>query len=440
MYHAPEAIALFDTTAADELARILEAYKAKHTTQNRKPTTKPKRASRFVHRYIRVNELSRRVGIELTFMPGGLYPDERHHIRDFTGPLQGCFTKRAKAAGIQTNNIGVDPDCVEVSTRKMGTRRSLTRTVGKLWDIAESLGMVGQYEWHGGGGAHVHVDFTKETEKMRWDGWDMSKSQTLKCLLLDATSRPYINYAFANPGDTENTYHSACFLVDDEDETPEVQMVRTIECYNDTMQTAFEWRDTARQYLKYIRDRRARWPTIAERKEEREQGCVYGDEYRYAKHCYKDCLAEAQRYKVAYNEVKAKYDAEQANPTAKPPRNRDEDFARLQKMGKRYGITPRKGYGTVEFRIFQAPNDRAEHELHVDFALAYIEYCEWQAKTGAIPQATYRTKGELLAEWPLERCKSEFIKFCKLIGLDARKYKRYLANMERRFALGEKYL
>jgi hypothetical protein len=267
----------------------------------------------------------------------------------------------------------------------------------------------------------------------------LSKSQTLKYLLLDATSRPYINYAFANPGDTSNTYHTACLL--QEDDSPKQRMEYAVTCYNDAMAKVYEWRVDAVRYLRKIQSQkgRRRWPTIADRKEERENGGVYGDDYRYAKWRINDYMAEAYAAKARYAEAKEQYDAEQAKPKA--PRNRDKDFLRLLgNMGKNYGITPRRTYGTVEFRIFQAPESREEHELHVDFALAYVEWCEWQAKTGAMPLATYRTKEELLTEWPLERCKAEFIKFCKTIGLKASQYKRYLSNMEHRFALGAEYL
>ena len=406
--------------------------------RNRKPTTKPGRNKRFKHVYVDVEDLGRTVGIEFTFTPGGFTREEgmETNIDSLAGALRPAFRKRLLEAypKIKLTDKGVttDPGVIEIPSAKTSSRKEIKRVAQVMHKVAASLHMVGHTDWHGGGGAHVHVDVKAVSKEDSWGDIrvNFATSPTMKALLLDATNRPYIYWAFANPGDNNNTKHTASMLTSTTRDIPK----RTDLEYNvaNAREDLNYGRSTGRDYMR-------RYTMTAKAYMLRSEW-TRREAIKYVLEMYRNDEGKTiRRYKRQLRAAQAKLAAfVEPEPTK---RDGDQDYAHLlSHIGKSYGIAPRSCFGTAEFRIFQAPNNPAEHELHINFALAYVEWAEAQAKVNKYAEAACMTAAQVTEAWQLDRCKKEFSKFCGMIGLKSNRYKRYLANMERRFSLGPMYL
>jgi hypothetical protein len=426
--------------ALDELNKILAAYKAKHTTQNRKPTTKPKRAKKFRHVYVQAHELQRKVGIEYTFMAGMFSAEDWEQMQkvdrygsetimdNYAAAMYSLFKIKLARAKVKTSKVTRDPACIEAPSIKMGTRRQVRRTSKAMHKIAGELGMCGHTDWHGGGGAHVHVNMGSKSQTV----WD---NPVTAAVLLDAMNRPYINWAFANPGDTHNTSHTAlCWHKAQNESKRRVRSIPVVE-------------SELTEYRRMIESQRATYIEWNERYRRDMFGNVGGFRvHNYANKRENVCRSlhhdegyTLRRYRLTAYKLTKELAALRAAPTEAPAYTAAQymKWAR-DNVGKTYGITPRGGYNTLEFRIFQAPNRWQEHERQVDFALAYIHWCECQAKVGKVPQpVTYKDNSEVITAWPLDKCKTEFVKFLRMIGLNPKHYRGCLTNMELRFKLAE---
>lgn len=454
MYHNPEAVALFDTVANDELARILEAYKAKHTTANRKPTTKPGRPKRFKHIYIKAHNLSYAIGIEYTFIGAcvalepGMTPRMLENMAGkYAEAMKPLFGAKASQRKLPLLHTAMDPGCVESPSKKLRTRRQLRKLSKSMHEIASELGMQGHTEYHGGGGAHIHIGARRKSDMHVMD------NPAVQHMLLDAMHRPYIQWAFTNPGDTENTsilsglalqaynQHSSS-----RNQKPTREQLQT--AVDDAMRYVADCREQYVHYAEvYRKDINASYPSRKPAwRRARQQTTLCGDEGYSLRHGFRQ-LIKARKALAAWVEP-----AHGPQPFI----TREQALGYMRDaMGKKYGITPRNEKGTVEFRMFQAPNRWQDHEKHADFALAYLEWSEAQAKAGYMPAPyVYPIKavvndawsGAMQAQpdhaafaayWTLERCKREFLRFCGTIGLTPSHYKPFLKRLETRFKLAE---
>lgn len=398
--------------------QLLLTYRPR-TTRNRKPTTKPRRAKRFKHVYISVNELGRHVGCEFTFIPGGFTKEEAPCMDSLARGLVRPFKTRLDPLKVKTyKGVTCDPQCIEVPISKTNKRKAFRHAATSLHAVAKSLGMVGHTDWHGGGGAHIHIGM-KTGPATGWKGAPLI-DPALKVLLLDATNRPYINWAFSNPADMDNTRTTATLLrkMGDEVKTLEQLHAEREQILKDINMQLVAYVKYAEHYRQYAA-KRDTWDYAKRRAYVCQE--LRNDEGRYLMRYRKKLIALNKQIK-AYVPATTTVCPEEAY-----------NFL-LSYMDKSYGITPRQDKGTLEFRIFQAPNDPKEHDLHLNFALAYVEWAEAQAKVGKVPQPVIMTAAELKA-YPLDKAKKQFIKFVGMIGLKTRPYRRYLKNMERRYAL-----
>ncbi|MES2704812.1 MAG: hypothetical protein V4649_19385 [Bacteroidota bacterium] len=402
------------------------AEKPKGTTRNRKADTKPKATKRFRHVYVPAHDLGRSVGLEVTFIAGGFTKDEAPNMDSLAAGLAPVVKYRAtkdcpKRIVKLFGTFHRDPACVEVSTAKIKTRKDFRAVTTRLHTVARGLGMVGHTDWHGGGGGHIHVGMTGLATSA-WDNFTRFKeSAETKALLLDATNRPYINWAFGNPGDTDNTkstyttLHSRLAVK----KATREQLVDRVE------------REAAN--LAAHKDNLARWAQLYRDSSHavrlRTTDYAAGRAYVMEQLRYDESRGVIRAYKTYIAARKALAAYVEPEPVTVDKNKAYEVL--LTTMAKEYGITPR-GYGTIEFRIFQAPNNAAEHELHLDFALAYVEWAAAQAKAGkfAVP-----SMAEQIGEWTYEQAAKKFLDFVSMIGLDRSKYKRFLKNLARRFEL-----
>ncbi len=400
---------------------------------NRKPTTKPRRAKRFKHVYVDVEDLGRHVGVEFTFIAGG-YDKDEVNMDTMAGALRPAFAKRLLARKVQTKKVTLDPQCIEAPSEKIKSRKEFRTVARHMHEVAASLGMVGHTDWHGGGGAHIHVCMKAHKKPNGWGGEviSLAGNRTCKALLLDSTHRPYVNWAFSNPGDTENTHTSAPMLE---------HMERYNTCTVDTRESLTADVADAVEQIRYVRENGRYYMKAYIRTARNYMEAGEWDRRRALRHVlenYRDDEgATIRRWKAELKKRQEKLAAFVDPDTTKPAKrdgDKDYDFLRGN-MGKCYGITAREEFGTVEFRIFQAPNDAAEHELQLNFALAYVEWAEAQAKAGMFAEGKAVTLEQQAAEWTLEKSQKAFLKFVGMIGLKPNKYKRYLANMARRYEL-----
>jgi hypothetical protein len=361
------------------------APKPKGTTRNRKPDTKPKRRRGAPHKYIDVDALGRTVGIEVTFVPGGYEEDEIRVARDAFGEMTRAMgrvfahrlTKQFPAAKKLTHNCGVDPDVVEVSTAPVSTRRLLGKVLSAYYTVAGSLSMVPSYEWHGGGGAHIHVGRKKGEHK------DMDCA-----MAMFATHHPYMTWAFMNPGDNNKNAKIHCALVKKTVDVAELRkgmaaMVRERDkCVKrGSMSDARYYQNRVGVYLK----------------------ALLGDKHK------RDSTAQR-----AYAD-------------------------RMDSFGKGAAIARRTvgRYGTWEFRLFRAPDSMEGHTRQLNFALAYTEYCEQLARSGKIPKPYTATLEEAHKAHPFPVAVAKFNKLLRTLGLDARKYRADIENMRRYYLINK---
>lgn len=361
------------------------------------------------HEYIAVNKLERKIGIELTWVPGHLDGTERPNaIDNLCGAYRLMFANRIEALKIKTWNIGTDPQCVEIPTKPISSRANLRRTIDALYGVADSLGFVPNYPWHGGGGAHVHV------QRLPSDAQD----GTTKALLLDVAARPYITWAFCNPGDNCGARPLAPLV-------PQDRAAR--------LQEAVTAREAA--YTEKLSS------TIAHREQQRLRGMrceLTGADLREYVLSNYEAELRLPKYKLAVKRAQA----------ALAERLKVKDFdhqAAFERLtfhnNSSYAVCLNSvGGGTYEWRVFKAPDSPHEHELHVNFALAYMERAKQQAQAGKFTEPKFCAFIDLAAAWPYERSALEFRKLIKTLGLKWADYRHYLDNMKRRYDLGMEYI
>ena len=104
---------------------------------------------------------------------------------------------------------------------------------------------------------------------------------------------------------------------------------------------------------------------------------------------------------------------------------------------KGYALRYSDGYGTLEFRIFEAPSNWGEQEAHIRFVEAYISWVEKEFKNTR-PVVTVQTKTDV-SKFTREQCEKEFRAFLITLGLPAAPYERLIAeNLKQRFQRGKK--
>jgi hypothetical protein len=364
----------------------IEAPKPKGTTRNRKPDTKPTRRRGAPTKYIDVNHLGRTVGIEVTFVPGGFEETEirstRNSFDDMVRTLSRIFdmrlTKQYPVAKKLTNRCNTDPDVVEVSTKPVSTRRLLDKVLSAYYTVAGGLNLVPSYDWHGGGGAHIHVGRKKGEHK------DMDAA-----MAMFATHHPYMTWAFMNPGDGNKNAKVHCAIPRVEGEDTEYMHRRIAE---------------------YIRER-----TRAEKRRSKNDTKYYQS---YVTNYIKALLGNKFADKLSAQSLYAKH---------------------KDRFGKGAAIARREisKYGTWEFRLFRAPDSMEGHTRQLNFALAYVEYCEQLAKSGKIPKPYIASLEEAHRAHPFPVAVAKFNKLLKTIGLDARKYRADVENMRRYYVINK---
>lgn len=370
-----------------ETADTITAPRPKGTTRNRKPTTKPKRRRGAPHKYIDVDTLGRTVGIEVTFVPGGYSEEEVRGTRgifdDMTRTIARVFdmrlTKQYPAAKKLTHRCNIDPEVVEVSTMPVKTRRMLDKVLSAYYTVAGGLNLVPSYDWHGGGGAHIHVGRKKGEHK------DMDAA-----MAMFATHHPYMTWAFMNPGDNNKNAKVHCALSlgsSDEDKAYHHEKLReSIACRNcadkrGSKADAAYYQTMVAKYLKVI-------------------------------------LAGNLAHRLSATQLYTQ---------------------RQGKFGKGAAIARREigKLGTWEFRLFRAPDTMEGHTRQLNFALAYTEYCDQLARAGKIPKPYIATLGQAHAAHPFPVAVAKFNKLLRTLGLDARKYRADIENMRRYYLINK---
>lgn len=363
----------------------VETAKPKGTTRNRKPTTKPKRRRGAPHKYIDVNALGRTVGIEVTFVPGGYEEEEIRACRDAFGEMTRAMarvfssrlTKQYPAAKKLTHNCGTDPDVVEVSTAPVSTRRLLDKVLSAYYTVAGGMNLVPSYDWHGGGGAHIHVGRKKKEHK------DMDCA-----MAMFATHHPYMTWAFMNPGDNNKNAKIHCALAKP---APDIEYLH-------------------KRFREYTRD----WDRAVKR----------------------GAKADAQYYrKEANRTLKAILTVKHGDRLSAQAvyASRSDSFSKGAAIARRsIGRS-----GTWEFRLFRAPDTMEGHTRQLNFTLAYTEYCEQLARNGKIPKPYLATLDEAHKAHPFPVAVAKFNKLLRTLGLDARKYRADIENMRRYYLINK---
>lgn len=379
-----------ETPEAITLPNILNPEPTPEVTPARKRKPRAK-----AHKYIAVNRMERTVGIEVTFVPGGVDYEDKYEAERLCSPLSTILSRKLARAKVPYNRCGTDPECVEVSTKPMRTRNNMRRTLDVYYDCAEALGLAGYTEWHGGGGGHVHVGL-KPGEKDQ-------KGIFLQTLYADLSNRPYLTWAFMNPGDDNRNAAPVCTALNGAGQ--------------DTRAKIEGKEANVREYrAEMARQDRVHTPDKSYR------AAVTRDYLR----ARKDLLALRKRL---------------AEETKK---GKDPHAEALRMIGGAYlgdnkhnAVTARSygRYGTLEFRLFRAPGSPEGHELHVDFALAYIEYIEGLVRDGKMPMPCAMTKEQLRRAWTPEMAEKEFKKTLRLIGLLPSYYWQDVDNMKEFFRI-----
>lgn len=327
------------------------------------------------------------MGIEVTFMPGGFEQEDmalfRHNtaFSDMARAMSMIFntrlSKQHPVAKKLTHNCGTDPEVIEISTAPVSTRRLLDKVLSAYYTVAGSMGLVTSYDWHGGGGAHIHVGRTRKEHA------DMDCA-----VAMFATHHPYMTWAFMNPGDSNNNAKIHCALAK-----------RTINV------------DEILSDMAYVRKERNK--------------CIK-----------RGIMADAKYYQKRVNmHLKTllvhKHSRES---TAKQVYG-----SRPDSFGKGAAIARRSvgKFGTWEFRLFRAPDTMEGHTRQLNFALAYIQYCEQLARSGKIPKPYLATLDEAHKAHPFPVAVAKFNKLLRTLGLDARKYRADVENMRRYYLINK---
>lgn len=94
---------------------------------------------------------------------------------------------------------------------------------------------------------------------------------------------------------------------------------------------------------------------------------------------------------------------------------------------------------TIEFRIFDSKRNWQEVIDHVEFADKYISYIARQSKKRIRVVSEIKHKNAL-KRYPKNKAVKEFNKLLRLIGLEPKRYKKYLSNLNNRYKYGSKLL
>jgi hypothetical protein len=286
----------------------------------------------------RQEKLPYTVGVEFTFIAGGFDKGEID-IEDYARAMRDPFRALLKRRETQHDRVTVDPDCIEIPSKIIESRKEFKSVAKAMHEVAGALNMIGHTDWHGGGGAHIHVGFGCKYDAHSYAD-SLKENTTVQKLLLDATHRPYINWAFTNPADTEGTKPATGVLNDSMDNVDIPYLEHSIN-----------------EYARYMKDYR------------KEAAIV---------------LCNLRARKIKLSEARQEYN----------------------------------------------PNNAYEHELHLDFVLAYLAHVD---KYETLPEALFIERSEMKNHFTAQGCKDSFMAFVSEIGLDAKKYKRYLKNIDRRF-------
>jgi hypothetical protein len=363
------------------------------------PKPKARKPRPKAHKYIAVNRLERPIGIEVSYIPQGAREKEDHGaLGEMVEPLARMLGRRLDRAKVPYNRCGTDPDCVEVSTKVMRTRNNLRRTLGAYYTYAEEIGLTGCNEWHGGGGAHIHVS-RKPEEK------SVPQSKFLTALYADLSNRPYIGWAFMNPGDDNCNASAISTVVADYGCAPGAKLRQAVE---EAEANVKAWQDTFTKQA-----------GTGESRDDREYASA--------------SIVRARRKLLTARKALAAY-----KPASAAEHNA-QVFNRVR-FGKGAAVSMRDSigkHGTLEFRFFRAPGSVEGHEAQVNFAMAYIEYCEGLARDGKAPAACVDNIHTLRKTWTREAAEKGFRKTLRLIGLPVSDYYEDIDNLHRYFDITE---
>jgi hypothetical protein len=112
-----------------------------------------------------------------------------------------------------------------------------------------------------------------------------------------------------------------------------------------------------------------------------------------------------------------------------------------------YALRINNEYQTVEFRIFDAPRSWQQVKDHVDFALALVKWAQKRGKNFERAKTNFPTRqvgfyGRVAADFSkhyktVEDVRRPFKKLIKQLGLDWKRYAKYLKNYSDRLKYGE---
>lgn len=161
------------------------------------------------------------MGIELTYMPliwdwmfeqyGKAYAKKNGHkptddakietvVQGRGNDVNGAAYKMRTVfdlRNIQMNNVGIDPDCVEISTKPYSELDSLMRRARVVQEYAADFDLVPELERFNGGGAHIHTgtEFIKSEHQ---------RERYIKRMMVFVAQNPWITWAFVGLADNTN--------------------------------------------------------------------------------------------------------------------------------------------------------------------------------------------------------------------------------------------
>lgn len=350
-----------------------------------------KRKPRKAHRYIVVNKLDRTVGIEVSYVPAYLDYADRSRVNDVCRALAPVFKARLERDKAAFNKCGTDPDCIEISTKPIQSRTNLRRTLGKYYTHADIMGLVSTTEWHGGGGAHVHVGRKRGEDKGHI---------FIQTLYADLSTRPYLTWAFMNPGDDNNNAAPIC-----------TTFARCGQAGSKREET-----ESLSRYIDTLREERATYDRKRQRPTRGRLECMTRE------------FVQMRKRLLRLRKELAALEANKPDPRA--------EMARILPgtgLGKHNAVALRDygRHGTLEFRLFRAPGTAEGHEAHVNFALAYIEYVEGLVRDGKMPNPVTMSEEGLRKTWTPELAEQAFRKTLRTLGLPMRDYRDDIANIHK---------
>ena len=142
----------------------------------------------------------------------------------------------------------------------------------------------------------------------------------------------------------------------------------------------------------------------------------------------KERLEGTQRYVT--KRLAAMLKAKRANPATV--------YTRIRNVFQKGSAIARRDIGmrgTWEFRLFRAPEDMQGHTRQLNFALAYVEYCERLAASGKIPAPCMDSLAQAHHAHPYPVAVAKFKKLLTTLGLNPRKYADDIRNMRRYYEI-----